>query len=359
MKNFTIYKLKILNNINEEQVLDKFNGVDDLFKETNFYYQSLRNDPVEYSDTNGNKRTFSISSEFKFSEKSRTIIADLDSAYTGEKFEIRNGDSNSLSYSVSKNELQSRKMFSVIFIPKNAKNGYVVFENKSKHGVKIIFEREFNKFLRERGFLDTKLIMTPGLNFNYLSNMIEKGKLKKVRLIDKRLAEDIQYSLWGDNQLKEIGEDIRELKFTSKIENSLFKKALYNMFFSKVDTTIPLKFMGDYKADEISFEINYNNSSKTFYIKDRSKMRSNIDVTNRLEWVDEEATESSKFKVAKELINEVTSKENFEDNELDNLILEDKMRKVKMTADKFLKFKNKESSNKEVVDNKSQQKFDI
>lgn len=172
MKNFTIYRLGIMNNSKEEQLLNQFNGTNDLLEEFNLYYQHLFKEKIDYYDNNGNKRTFSISSDIEFNKEERKIISDLDSAYTGERFEIRNENSNSLNYSVSKNELQSRKMFSFIYIPKNSKRGYVVFENKSKHGVKIIFEREFNRFLKERGYEQYRFLMTPGLNFSYLSNMI-------------------------------------------------------------------------------------------------------------------------------------------------------------------------------------------
>jgi hypothetical protein len=307
MKNFTVYRLRILNNSEEEQLLSQFNGTNDLLEEFYLYYQRLSKENVDYFDSKGNKRTFSITTEIEFVKEERKLISDLDSAYTGEEFEIRNGNSNNLNYLVSENELQSRKMFSFIHIPKNSKKGYVVFENKSKHGVKIIFEREFNRFLKERGYEKFSLIMTPGLNFNYLSSMIEKGKLKKVRLIDYRYSNEVQLSLWGNINLNINinGEEIRELKFNSKTENSLFKNELYKLFFSKIDMEEKIIFMNQYDVDEISFEINYNDSSKTFYLKDKNKMRANIDISNKLEYLDSEPTYSSMKKVALELIHEI------------------------------------------------------
>lgn len=305
MVNYTIYRVALINKAKEEEFLSRFNGINDLLKESKFYYEFLSKERVEYYDIKGNKRTFSISSDIHYLEENRILISDFDSAYTGETFDIRDGSVNKLVYKVSKEELQSRKMFSLLFIPKNAKYGYVVFENKSKHGVKSIFEKRFNKFLKERGYIDYRLTMTPGLNFNYLSNMIEKGKLKKVRLINNTFSNPIQLSLWGDVKLNQIGEEIRELKFKSKIENSLFKKELHKLFFSRINKEEKILFMDQYEVDDISFEINYNNSSKTFYLKDRSKMRSNIDVTKRLDFIYDEPSEESKRKVAIDLIREI------------------------------------------------------
>lgn len=304
-KNFTIYRLAILNKAKEEQILSYFNGTEDLFNITHNFYKFLSKNKVDYYDNNGNKRTFSVDNNINYSEENRTLISDLDSAYTGESFDIRNGDTNGIVYSVSENELQSRQMFSLIFIPINSKYGYVVFENKSKHGVKKIFEKEFKKFLNENGYDGYRVKMTPGLNFNYLSNMIEKGKLKKLRLINYKYSGAVQLKLWGKVDINSTGEETTELKFRNKTENKMFKDELYELFFSKLKHDEKVIFVNQYEIDEISFEINHNNSSKTFYLKDRSKMRSNIDVTKRLDYVGEEPTKASKIRVSLQIISEI------------------------------------------------------
>lgn len=358
MRNFTIYRFGILNNSKEEQLLSLFNGTNDLLQEFKLYYENLFREKVVYADNNGNKRTFSISSNIEFDKTNRSLIADLDSAFTGEKFEIRNGESNGLNYLVSETELQCRKLFSFIYIPKNSKNGYVVFENKSKHGVKVIFEREFNRFLKERGYEQFRFITSPGLNFNYLSNMIEKGKLKKVRLINYRYSEVTQLSLWGNNSLNLKGEEALELKFPNKVENNFYKNELWKLFFSKIKLGEKIKFIDRDEVDEISFEINYRNSSKTFYLKDRSKMRSNIDVSERLDIVHEEPTYASKKRVALELIKEILNYDSVElneENEIEDEILQAKKKRAEKNASTLLKSKffNKQKNNL------SQEKNDI
>ncbi|WP_425076150.1 hypothetical protein [Psychroserpens sp. S379A] len=305
MKNFTIYRLAIFNNAKEEQILNRFNGTSNLLEVCFKHLRDLKENRVDYFDSNGNKRTYAVSSEIDYQEENGIINTYLDSAYTGENFEIRNGESNKLTYSVQKDDLQNRKMFTFINIPKNSKYGYVVFENKSKHGLKVIFERRLQLFLKESGFKNYRIVMSPGLNFNYLSNMIEKGKLKKVRLIKYRLSKDVQLSLWDNIDINSNDQDIRELKFKSKTNNTSFKKELYSLFFSRVNKDEKIYFMDEFEVDEISFEINYNGSSKTFFIREKSKMRSNIDVSNRLKFIDGEATNDSLIKVSIELINEI------------------------------------------------------
>ncbi|WP_347923087.1 hypothetical protein [Pontimicrobium sp. SW4] len=359
MKNFTIYRLAILNKAKEEQVLNYFNGDIDLFKEFEAYYKSLSLNIIAYQDNKGNKRTFSITSEIKTNFEERIIIANLDSAYTGDTCDVRNGDSNSLDYIISKDQLQSRKMFSLLYIPKGLKHGYVVFENKSKHGVKIVFEREFNRFLKEKGYDDFRLIMSPGLNYNYLNNMIEKGKLKKVRLINYRLSDGVQLSLWRNlNNSQKGTEHTEELKFSSKVENDFYKKELSNLFFAKVDLNEKVYFVNQFEIDEISFEINYNNSSKTFYLKDRKKMRSNIDVSGRLKFVGDEATFESKKRVALELINEIMGyKVENENNlrEIESEILSKKKGKATKVAAIFAKAKSPKGRQEESLVHKKEE----
>jgi len=305
METLSFYKVAIINKAGEEQVLSRFNGEIDFLEICDNFYNFLTNNVVHYFDNNGNKRAFSISPEIEYSKEKRSLSTYFNSAYTGQSLDIRNGVTNELVYPVSKKEFQSRKMFSFFYIPKNSKYGYVVFQNKSKHGIKVVLERQFQIFLNESGYKDYRIILSPGLNFNYLSKMIENGKLKKVRLINYILSQDIQMSLWDSINLSSKDHEIRELKFNSKTENNLFKQELNNLFFSKLNNNEKINFMGEYEVDEISFEITCDGSSKTFYVKDRSKVRPNINVTSGMEYISGEPTYASLVKISLGLINDL------------------------------------------------------
>lgn len=304
MYNYTIYRVALFNTAKEEQVLSRFNGENDFLKICNQYYNSLQKKKVDYFDNKGQKRVFSITSNIEFKESHRSVISYLDSAYTGENVEIRS-KLNRLNYIVSKEELQSRKVFSCIQIPEGLKFGYIVFESKANHGVKQIFERQLQKFLNESGYQDFRVQLTPGLNFNYLSNMIDKGKLKKVRLINYGLLQDVQLNLFDNLYLYSGDQDVRELKFKTKTENNIIKCELGRLFFSKLNKKEKISFFNQYLVDEIAFEICHNGSSKTLYVKDKFKMRSNIDVSKRLQFEGGLPTHLSMKKVAFNLIYEM------------------------------------------------------
>lgn len=303
----SFFRVALVNHAKEEQILSRFNGENDLLEICNQYYHSLRKDRIEYLDSRGKKRAFSISSKIDFLRTERTLVTNFDSAYTGEEVCIRNAETNSLNYKVNKDELQSRSLFSLCHIPKNSKYGYFVFENKANHGVKVEFERAFQAFLKASGYEDFRIIITPALNYNYLSNFIIRGELKKVRLIDNVLKRDIQLALWNKVLPACSDNDIRELNFKRKIatEIEMVKKELFQMFFSGVNKHNKLCFINQYEVDDISFLINYKGESKTFYMKDRSRMRSIVDVSNQLEYIEGNSTYDSIVKVSINLINEI------------------------------------------------------
>ncbi|PIB32963.1 hypothetical protein BFP78_01485 [Gaetbulibacter sp. 5U11] len=304
MYTYTIYRVALLNKAKEEQVLSRFNGETDFLKICNQYYYALQKQKIDYYDNRGNKRAFSITSDIEFNENNRIVVSYLDSAYSGESLEIRS-QLNNLNYVVKEEELQSRRVFSYIHIPKSSKSGYLVFESKANHGVKQVFERQLQKFLNESGYQDFRVKITPGLNFNYLSNMIDKGKLKKVRLINYGLLQDVQLNLFDNLDLYSDDEDVRELMFKTKTENKKIKYELGRLFFSNLNKDEKISFFKQYLVDEIAFEICHNGSSKTLYIKDKSKMRSNIDVSRRLEFEGGLPKYSSMKKVALDLIHEI------------------------------------------------------
>jgi len=305
MVKLTIYRVALVNKAKAEQILSRFNEENDLLEVCNQFYYSLKNNKIQYFDNQGNKRVFSLNSSIDFLRTERTLVTRFDSAYTGEEVCIRNADTNSLNYMVNKDELQSRSLFSLCHIPKNSKYGYVVFENKANHGVKVAFERSFQDFLKASGYEDFKVVMTPALNYNYLSNFINNGVLKKVRLIDNILNKNVQLTLW--NHVDSTCNGIREFNFKKKSasEIAMIKKELFQMFFSSFNKYDKLCFVNQYEVDDISFLINYKGESKTFYMKDRSRMRASIDISNQLMYVDGKPTYDSMVKASLNLIDEI------------------------------------------------------
>ncbi|WP_147678889.1 hypothetical protein [Algibacter pacificus] len=299
--------MALVNKANDEQILSRFNGENDLLDVCNRFYYSLKNNKIEYFDNQGSKRVFSLNASIDFLRTDRVLVTKFNSAYTGDEFDVRNAVTSRLLHKVKTDELQTRSLFSLCHIPKNSKYGYIVFENKANHGAKVIFERGFQAFFKVSGYEDYKVVMTPALNYNYLSNFINNGVLKKVRLIDNILKKDIQLALWDEVLTICSDNEVRELNFKKKSasEIAMVKKELFQMFFSSLNKYDKLCFINQYEVDDISFLINYNGESKTFYMKDRSRMRAIIDVSNQLMYADGNPTYNSMVKASLNLIDEI------------------------------------------------------
>lgn len=299
MTNVVVYRIALSNKAKEEQYLNYFNGSNDLLEVMKQFYEYLVDEKVEYN-IQGKKRILSISSKIEILEEERCLVSILDYGQTGEYSEIRKGDTHKLLHSVNKTDVQVRKLFSLIHVPKNKKYGYIIFEKKANYGAKTIFEKEFNKFLKEKGFLDFRLVMTPELNYRYLSMIIKQGKIKKVTRVLREIQNLYQLELFPFPKERRIVDPL-----PNKQEAFALKRILYSLFFSKHNQSHKLSLGGMNDIDEILFEMLYKGSAITLYIKDKSKIRSNINVTQMLDFENGEPTYESKIRVALELIYEI------------------------------------------------------
>ncbi len=63
-----------------------------------------------------------------------------------------------------------------------------------------------------------------------------------------------------------------------------------------------IHFLDKGKFDEISFVLEYKGTTKTFYIRNKEKIRSNIDVSNQVDYVNGEPSIESMINVALEIL---------------------------------------------------------
>lgn len=117
----------------------------------------------------------------------------------------------------------------------------------------------------------------------FLKNFLQNGKLKEYKLI-------------SNNELGRE-ENIFKLK-KNEIVKTKIKEILINLFNSNlsIDDKIAFSYKGEY--DEISFVLELNGSTKTFYIKNKEKIRSNIDVTDLVEFEMGEPTIQSLIEIS-------------------------------------------------------------
>lgn len=296
MVNLSIYRFTLVNNVKEQQVLSFYNEEEDLLETMNDFCGHIHRNVKSYTDAQGKYRTFSLSNnQLKDGEK-RIITGYFDSGYTGEYGRIKDGKTSNLKYDILKEDLFSKDFFYLIHVPKNSKFGFFIFQKKENHGVKVIFENAFNSFIRLKGSSNYFLQLKQAPARYLISNFLKFGKLKEFRLINGTIQSSIE------TLAVNLGREERVIKLNSSTNNQIVKNVLVELFdnFSSQDK-IPFMNQGAY--DEISFVIGHNGISKTFYIKDKEKIRTSFNVTSMLEFDGGEATFESLIRISLELIN--------------------------------------------------------
>lgn len=287
MVNLNIYRFMLLNKAKEQQVLSFYNEEEDLLDTMNDFCEYIHKNIRDYIDNQGRYRTFTLSNRQKKDSEKRIISGHFDSAYTGERGKIKDRKTNLLKYKINEKDLLSKDFFYLIHVPKNSKFGFLIVQKKENHGVKTIFENAFNNFMRSKGVSNYLLELRQAPPRYFIQNFIEKGKLKEFRLIE-------------NNQ--EYGTEEKIFKLDKKSDGIILKKTLLDLFNTISPSNHKISFLDKGEYDEISFVLKIESSSKTFYIKNKEKIRSNIDVSNLIDYNDGEPTLESLIRISLDFI---------------------------------------------------------
>lgn len=281
------YRFTLENRVKEQQVLNFYNEEEDLLDTLNDFCKYIFDNVKKYTDNQGKFRTFTLASLPKLEKENRIIYGFLDSAYTGEYGKIKDVKTNGVKYDLNKNDLFSKDFFFLVYVPKGSKYGFLVMQRKENHGVKTIIQSAFNLFMRAKGVSNYYFELRQAPSRYFINNFFNSGKLKEYKLIRNT----------------SIGREEKVFKLNDKsgIKNDL-KNSLINLFNSK-NQEEKIQFLSEDFYDEISFVLNLKGSTKTFYIKNKDKIRSNVDVSHLIEFEEGEPTLSSLVKISLEIIN--------------------------------------------------------
>jgi len=298
MINLSIHRFTLLNKAKEQQVLSFYNEEEDLLDTMNDFCKHIYKNIREYTDNQGKYRTFTLSTIQNKNIENRTVSGFFDSAYTGEKGKIKDRQTNLLKYDISKKDLFSKDFFFLIHVPKNSKFGFLIVQRKENHGIKAVFENAFNAFMRSKGVSNYSLELKQAPARYFIINYLNNGNLKEFRLIENgKKSNDIIDGI-------DLGREERIFKLANNLDDSQnLKKVLIKLFdtYFKPDEKIPFLNKGEF--DEIVFVLGHQGSSKTFYVRNQEKIRSNVDVTSLVKYEDGEPTIDSLIKISLELIN--------------------------------------------------------
>lgn len=274
-------------------MLSFYNEEEDLLDTMNDYLSHIFEKVRKYTDNQGKFRTFTLSGMQKIDKDNRSIIGYFDSAYTGEKAKVRDRKTLNTKYDISKVDLICKDFFFLVHVPKNSKYGILVVQKKENHGVKTVFENAFNSFMRFKGVSNYSLELKQAPARYFIRNFLSDGKLKEFRLIDSKVKSDFELN---------IGTEQRVIKLANSSNSEIIKNVLINLFDNSIQLEDKIPFLDQGEFDEIAFVLTYNGVVKTFYVKNKEKIRANVDVTKLVEFEDGEPTYESLVKISYDLI---------------------------------------------------------
>ncbi|PUB33420.1 hypothetical protein C8J95_10311 [Elizabethkingia sp. YR214] len=300
------YKFSIQNKNGENFPLGNLPGNIDFLNLFEEFCQDIITNTKKFNE-NGRDKSLTLREPQKTINDERFICGRFDAGTTGDPVNINNPETNVTNYSVTSDELQARILNFYIQIPRGNNEGFLILQRKSTHSIKKGFEDCFNSFLMRKGFEGENKIrikLSPAPNFKLMERMMEYGDLKEINLVKNSVATNFQDYFDGIGSFG--GVSIQQLKFDKKIAKAAYKPVLYDLYRGKYKENEQIEING-HMYDEITFTLYLDKTTKTFYVKDKSKIRSEIDITSMIgEDLYGEIPLNQFVEIAKKLITEIS-----------------------------------------------------
>lgn len=278
------YIIKVQDNNDNDQILSRFNGTNDFFHVFENYLNSIFENIIDTSDARDTTSLhLTLDSPPAIDIANRRIYGFFSSGVSGDQYQIRDLESRENILDVQQNHAAFRNIFFYIKIPTNKNSGALILQRKAKFGIKTVFKRTINQFVKAEGFQIYKVLVNNILHGSVYRKMMDSGNLKKVEFIKKRIPNSIEEYYRNGGNPEEIPGTLK----TSMLSNSglpqSFKNFVDNLFTKPENERIEIVGI-DEEFDEIEFELELNGKRKTFYVAHKNKIQPDVDVTSQIDF---------------------------------------------------------------------------
>lgn len=184
-------------------------------------------------------------------------------------------------YTMDDSHAKMSPMYFYLKVPKKRKFGYLVIEKKGNYGIKQLFSESINDFFDRTG-LDFRISFNNFLVSTVFEKIVSEGVVKEIEFIKHELPNDIA-------DLYDTGHTTNQVKGKFKkvfiATNGFPVKGILNKLYWRSGRTdmVEIPELND-KFNEVSFEINYNGSKKTIYMKNIGQNTPDFNVTEQLDY---------------------------------------------------------------------------
>ncbi|WP_370409013.1 hypothetical protein [Tenacibaculum dicentrarchi] len=302
------YLLKIQDKQKNDQILSHFNGTDDFFRIFENYLNSIFENILATVDT---KKTtalhLTLDSPPTVDIENRRIYGYFSTGVSGEQYQIKDVETREDVLNVQRNHAAFRNIFFYVKMPTQRDNGALILQRKANFGIKTIFKKTVNKYIREQGYQNHKILVNNIIHGRVYRRMITDGNLKKIDFIKRRIPSSIE-EYYRNGGIPEQIPGTLKTSMLSSSSGSLpqnFKMFVDNLFTNSDRERIEIEGV-DEDFDEVEFELELNGKRKTFYVMHRNKIQPDVDVTSQIEFTEQgEPTIESLIQQSEELITDI------------------------------------------------------
>ena len=274
--------------------LSCFNGHDDLYNVMLVFLQSLT-----VNSTNDTYKTYMKA--IKVEPECRSIGGVCESGIYGLSSNLRNVDTDSITYKKKKNDADLLPFYFLFYIPKDTNEGILLLQRTGKYGIRSNLGTFLDKYFSDkyRGFT---LEINALVQEEIIKKMLYNGNIKKLRCVKYQAPVDrFDGLVEGHEELSynmEVVLSAHRIPLRSKIK-SLFDSK------SSVKNLIELRdFNFDY--DTVKVDVEIEGSIRTFDLGRLSKARTYYDISDKVDLdTDEHPTFLSIKTIANIYLNEI------------------------------------------------------
>ncbi|MEG4291513.1 hypothetical protein Q5692_29660 [Microcoleus sp. C2C3] len=274
--------------------LSCFNGHDDLYNVMRVFLQNLTG-----NSTNDTYKTYMKT--IKLDPEGRSIGGVFESGIYGLSSNLRNVDTDSITYKKKKNEADVLPFYFLFYIPQDTNEGILLLQRTGRYGVRTNLGTFLNNF-----FLDKYPGFTIEINTlvqeEIIKKMLYNGNIKKLRCVKYHAPVDRFDGL--DEGHEELPCNMEVVLSASRIP---LKNTIKKFFASKssVKTLVELRdFNFDY--DTVKVDVEIEGSIRTFDLGRLFKARSNYDISDQVALdTDEHPTFASMQMITKSYLKEI------------------------------------------------------
>jgi hypothetical protein len=302
------YLLKIQDRQKNDQILSHFNGTDDFFRIFENYLNSIFENILATVDTRKTTALhLTLDAPPTVDIENRRIYGHFSTGVSGEQYQIKDVETREDVLDVQRNHAAFRNIFFYAKMPTQRDNGALILQRKAKFGIKTVFKKTVNQYIREQGYQNYTVLVNNIVHGRVYRRMITDGNLKKIDFIKRRIPSSIEEYYRNGGTPEQIPGTLK----TSMLSSSLgslpqnFKMFVDNLFTNPDRERIEIEGV-DEDFDEVEFELELNGKRKTFYVMHRNKIQPDVDVTSQIEFTEQgEPTLESLIQQSEELITDI------------------------------------------------------